>query len=65
MFLLGRFPQVRPVLEWAEKRFEPIRTQGRPDVARLAPGFDHCQLSGVLYSAIQRIVRGQLVTTKP
>eukprot|EP00969_Alexandrium_andersonii_P026171 1142112-Alexandrium_andersonii.AAC.1 len=29
-FLLGRFPQVGSVLEWAEKQLEPIPAQGHP-----------------------------------
>eukprot|EP00969_Alexandrium_andersonii_P105528 4655916-Alexandrium_andersonii.AAC.1 len=46
MFLLGRCPQVGPVLERAEKQLEPIPAQGRPALVRLALGFDHCQFSG-------------------
>eukprot|EP00969_Alexandrium_andersonii_P131885 5832300-Alexandrium_andersonii.AAC.1 len=55
-FLLGPFPQVGAVLEQAERQLEPILGQGRPAVARLAPGFEHCQLSGVLREAIQRAI---------
>eukprot|EP00969_Alexandrium_andersonii_P310507 13721187-Alexandrium_andersonii.AAC.1 len=50
-----------PVLERAEKQLEPTPGQGHPVVARLARGFEYCQLSGVLYGAIQRAIIDQLV----
>eukprot|EP00969_Alexandrium_andersonii_P354216 15441665-Alexandrium_andersonii.AAC.1 len=60
MFLLGRFPQVGVVLEWAEKQLDPIPVQGHPSGVCLAPGFEFSQLSGVLYGAIQRTISDQL-----
>eukprot|EP00969_Alexandrium_andersonii_P123301 5448811-Alexandrium_andersonii.AAC.1 len=65
MFLLGRFPQVGPALEWAEKQLDPTPARGRSDLARLVPGCDHLHLSGAPYGAIQRTISDQLVMTKP
>eukprot|EP00975_Prorocentrum_lima_P060144 12611419-Prorocentrum_lima.AAC.1 len=59
-FLLGRFPQVGSILEWAEKQVEPIPVHGHQSVVRLASDFEYSQLSGVLYGAIQRTISDQL-----
>eukprot|EP00969_Alexandrium_andersonii_P049980 2193865-Alexandrium_andersonii.AAC.1 len=39
--------------------------QGRPAVVRLAPDFEHSQLSAALYSAAQRTISDQLGVAKP
>eukprot|EP00969_Alexandrium_andersonii_P372084 15480965-Alexandrium_andersonii.AAC.1 len=45
--LLGKFPQVGQLLDWAEKQLEPIGAPSQQSTARLAPGFDVAQASGV------------------
>eukprot|EP00969_Alexandrium_andersonii_P246762 10905496-Alexandrium_andersonii.AAC.1 len=42
-YLLGRFPQVGRLLDWAEKQFEPIGAGSQQSAARLAPRFDIAQ----------------------
>ena len=64
-YLLGRFPQVGKVLDWAEKQVEPIKMDGMGEAERLLPGFDIEQVSGVLFTSIQRTVGDQLRMTKP
>eukprot|EP00969_Alexandrium_andersonii_P061116 2693541-Alexandrium_andersonii.AAC.1 len=39
-YLLGKFPPVGRLLDWAEKQLEPIGAGGQQSVARLVPGFD-------------------------
>eukprot|EP00969_Alexandrium_andersonii_P212209 9371362-Alexandrium_andersonii.AAC.1 len=50
-YLLGKFPQVDRLLDWAEKQLEPIGAGSQQTAARLVPGFDVAQVSGVPYSA--------------
>eukprot|EP00969_Alexandrium_andersonii_P061081 2692256-Alexandrium_andersonii.AAC.1 len=41
--LLGKFPQVGRLLDWAEKQLEPIGAGSQQTAARLVPGFDVAQ----------------------
>eukprot|EP00969_Alexandrium_andersonii_P226059 9982898-Alexandrium_andersonii.AAC.1 len=41
--LLGKFPQVGRLLDWAEKQLEPIGGGSQLSAAHLAPGFDVAQ----------------------
>ena len=63
-YLLGRHPQVGKALDWAERQIEPIKVEGLAEAARLLPGFDVEQVSGVLRAAVQRTISDQLRMTK-
>eukprot|EP00969_Alexandrium_andersonii_P177992 7870873-Alexandrium_andersonii.AAC.1 len=64
-YLLGKFPLVGKLLDWAEKQLEPIEALSQQSVARVVPGFDLAQVSGVLFSAVQRAISDRLRMTKP
>eukprot|EP00969_Alexandrium_andersonii_P262380 11599800-Alexandrium_andersonii.AAC.1 len=42
-YLLGKFPQVGRLLDWAEKQLEPTGAGSQQSGAHLAPGFDIAQ----------------------
>eukprot|EP00969_Alexandrium_andersonii_P202633 8953741-Alexandrium_andersonii.AAC.1 len=42
-YLLGKFPQVGKLLDWAEKQLGRIGALSQQYVAHLAPGFDVAQ----------------------
>eukprot|EP00969_Alexandrium_andersonii_P304540 13461861-Alexandrium_andersonii.AAC.1 len=62
---MGKFPQIGRVLGWAEKQLEPISELRQLDAAHLLVGFDVAQVSGVLYSALQRAISDRPRMTKP
>eukprot|EP00969_Alexandrium_andersonii_P335681 14836923-Alexandrium_andersonii.AAC.1 len=42
-YLLGKFPQVVRLLDWAEKQLEPVGAGGQQSAAHVVPGFDVAQ----------------------
>eukprot|EP00969_Alexandrium_andersonii_P077288 3407720-Alexandrium_andersonii.AAC.1 len=42
-YLLGKFPHVGRVLDWADKQLDPISELRQRDAARLLKGFDVAQ----------------------
>eukprot|EP00969_Alexandrium_andersonii_P181128 8003589-Alexandrium_andersonii.AAC.1 len=63
--LLGKFPRIGSVLDWAEKQLEPISELRQRDAAHLLAGFDVAQVSRVIYSAVQRIISDRVRMAKP
>ena len=64
-YLLSKYPQVGVVLDWAEKQLEPISAARQQAAADLIPGFDVAQVSGILFTVVQRVISDQLRMTKP
>eukprot|EP00969_Alexandrium_andersonii_P116916 5169518-Alexandrium_andersonii.AAC.1 len=63
-YLLGKFPQIGRVLGWAEKQLEPISELHQREAAHLLMGFGVAQVSGVIYSAVQRTISDLLRMAK-
>eukprot|EP00969_Alexandrium_andersonii_P204848 9052994-Alexandrium_andersonii.AAC.1 len=64
-YMLGKFPQVGRALDWAEKQLEPISEGKQREAAHLLTGLDIAQVSGRIYTAVQRTISDRFRMAKP
>ena len=53
------------LLDWAERQLEPISAYHQQAASNLIPGYDVAQVSGILFTVVQRVISDQLRMTKP